>query len=220
MQAKWKWLLLPPALALVLFLGPLRDVAAPKSVHSTAAPAASAANPGTNDANPSAAATARGPAEFPGLWQVGSTLLGVLLLGGVGLAVLARCKGRGLGGAAGPVSVRQSLRLSPRHRLHAVVLEGRLLLVGECEGNLAVLHTGTDPEVLADEARVAGRDDDGAVPRDMILPAVPPRRLPPRPRQPLPDPAAAAAGQPATGRNTLADFQALLRKLRPERVAQ
>ncbi len=166
MSIRNKWLLLPPAAALLLFLGPLRvDPAAP----ATAAPAITAT-----------------PAETPGiavprtpdLWQFGSTLIGVILLGAAGIFVYARSRTGARTGGPKVVAVRQALRLSPKHHLFAVEYDERLLLLGASDGRITLLHDGRLPERAADEALVAARvdevladdDEDGAVPKDLVIP--------------------------------------------------
>lgn len=196
MKAKYRWLLLPPALALVLFMGPLRQPA-------PAAETTTANTPSTESAEPE---TGTGP-ELPGLDQVAFTLVGVLLLGAAGIAVYARIHGHKSGGAAtGLLSVRQSMRLSGRHHVHAVQFEDQLLLLGECDGQLSVLHAGPDANADADEGQIARRDaeeeDEGAVPIDLVIP---------RPAKPSPQRKKAAAAALKS-----ADFQTLLKLARRE----
>lgn len=199
MSSKWKWLLLPPAVAVVLLLGPLRG---PEDKHQATATGTPATVPA--DATNAGAPKSTAPA-VPDAFAVGSALIGVLLLGGAALALFSRLRG---GHAAGDkiVSLRQSLRLSPRHRLHVVELDTRLLLVGECDGNLCVLDRGDAPEAAADErtlrARAADEEslDEGATPRDLVLTPQPARRRAPTP--------------PRTAGTALADFRALLRRAR------
>lgn len=195
MATHHRWLLLPPAVALLLVLGPLSMQDAGPGTGSTPDPVPDpAAGTGARPALP------RGPDP----WQLTSTLVGVLLLGGVTLFVLRRAR-RGAtpaGGAA--IVLRQSLRLSPRQTLHAVEFEGRLLLVGEGERGATLVHAGAPADPAADDAAVAERalpdEDDGAVPRDLILP---------RPARPPAPPRTAAPA--ARGRERLLhDFRSLL----------
>ena len=179
MQSKMKWLLLPPAIALVLFIGPLQS----QSTSTTErAPAESART--TRTALP----------EMPSAWQLASTLLGVLLLGGVGITVLRRTqRGRPIGDGE-YVVLRQSVRLSQKHAIHAVEFNNAVLLVGECDGNLSVLQGGApvvdaatdEAEILARPGIDEGDPDGGAVPRDMVIPrpAAPARAQPSRPTNP------------------------------------
>ena len=175
MQANLKWLLLPPALALVMFLGPFganpreREPAATTPAEPAAGPAA---------AGPSAERPAPRASFAPSLWPVGSTLLGVVLLGFATL-VLARRLGRSDRGAERLITLRQSLNLGPRQRVHVVQFEDRVLLLGESNGHLVVLDNAADVQAAADDRRVAGRGaerdlEEGAVPRDMVLPSRPP----------------------------------------------
>jgi flagellar biogenesis protein FliO len=176
MRGKYPWLVLPVAAALILFLGPLR------------------ARP-TQPGKPVAASA-------PGTLEVLSTLAGVLCLGVVGVMVLARFTRRGRGaGAGGALALRESLRLSGRHALHLVQLEDRILLLGECDGRLAVLDRAQAEPQLAAEAELAAREaeplEDGATPRDLVIPR-PAAPMHKRPAEPKPLGTA------------LADFQRLL----------
>lgn len=195
MNSKWKWLLLPPAAAVVLLLGPLRG--APE------------AKPDPEPARPASPAQTGGKTAAPGLpdvFTVGSALIGVLLLGGVGLALFAKLRG---GSTTGDrvVALRQSLRLSPRHRLHVVELDARLLLLGECDGNLTVLGRSEAPEAAQDERTVAARANDermleeGATPPDLVL-------------RPHPGNRRRESSPPRTANSALTDFRALLRRAR------
>lgn len=180
MQSKFKWLFLPPAIALVLFLGPLQSGAGAGTKPVTEAAAAQDTRSTSGNRNGTVGRPGTTPVqgsaipEMPGGWQVMSTLVGVLLLGGVGLALFKRAKS-----ATGPregefVSVRQSVRLSQRHTVHALEFDGAVLLVGECEGNLSVIQQGgAVPDRARDEAEIRSRydeEDEGAVPRDMVIP--------------------------------------------------
>jgi hypothetical protein len=194
MQAKYKWLLLPPALASVLMLGPLRPPAPAAAAPATAAPAA---------------APAAQPAD---LWPATSTVIGIVLLGTAGCLAFARVNPRKRQPGADLLALRQTLRLSGRHAVHALQFEDRLLLIGECEGSLRLLEHAPDADAAKDEARVADRveppEEDGAVPRNLVIPTPPVRRQAALPKPPVARKTAAAAAP----RN--ADFQALLRLAR------
>ena len=188
MHAKYKWLLLPPAIALLLFLGPLRDQGTAAS--SSPGSATTIEQPGS------------GIPDAPSIGQVASTVGGVLLLGAVVIILLARFRGRQNGGAEGPLSIRQSTRLSTRHTVHVVQFDDRLLLLGECEGQLTVLSGSEAATELADDRHIAARaDDEGAVPRDLVIPRQQ-KRLPKRPRQ--------RAEDPTTPTAATANFKSLL----------
>ena len=195
MQARYKWLLLPPAIALVLFMGPLRRVGLPSA--------------GTELAQQTEGEVGRGIVPMPDAWQVTSTLLGVLLLGGAGIMLLARLR-RGSSPRSGDLmSLRQSLRLSARHSVHAVQFDNSLLLLGECDNSLCLIKLGRDPEQLEDEERLAAREADeeeGAVPRDMVIPrpGVPTTKL-------LRPPETPRAGR---SRPSLDEFKDLLRRVK------
>ncbi|HEX6812191.1 MAG TPA: hypothetical protein VF384_11250 [Planctomycetota bacterium] len=170
MHAIPKWLLIPPLVAALVVLGPL-------SMQSNA-------TDGSNEP----------------VWQlttalIGITLAGVLLLGAS--AWLSRRRQRGSAHPPGPkvVSLRQTLRLSPRRAVHALELDGRIVLVGEHERGLALLEAGRLPASTGDD------EHGGAVPRNLVLP---------RP-QPMPArrPPAAVRARQGHGLN---DFRALLQE--------
>lgn len=162
MQARYKWLLLPPAIAVVLLMGPLRQTVSPTS---TPAPQAE------SEASP----VGKGIVPMPDAWQVTSSLFGILLLGVAGIMLLARIRKGPAARVGDLMSLRQSLRLSNRHRLHAVQFDDNILLLGESEGRLNLLRLGRDPEQIEDDEELGSRDaeDGGAVPRDMIIPRPP-----------------------------------------------
>lgn len=220
-----KWLMIPPAAALLLVLGPL-TMRGPGSE-----PTAAAAAKPTGPAGPSAGGTAENGAEngsaigamlpkTPDLWQVGSALVGVLLLGAVAAIGLRRMRGGAApirGQKAKVVTLRQTLRLGQRHALHAIEFDDRVLLVGESERGLTLVESGKLPDALGDEVEAANRaaellesalvvDEDGATPKNLVIPRPeqPNRKLPRPPVSPVPGRQAAS---PA-----LNDFRALLQK--------
>ena len=223
-----KWLLVPPAVALLLVLGPLSmqggataDPAAERAAALRAATAplrddgagteTPAADANTTRSNPRTPAAPR----TPDLWQMASALAGVLLLGVVGVAVLRKLRGGASPSGGGSLlTLRQTLRLSPQRALHAIEFDDRVLLVGENERGLTLIDRGRLPNSVADEAEVLARtavqgrvdatvgddDDDGAVPKDLVIPR--------------PPAAARAAADAARERRTarLADFRNLLQQ--------
>ncbi|MFO1076173.1 MAG: hypothetical protein U1E73_00440 [Planctomycetota bacterium] len=125
-----KWWLVPPVVAVLLILGPL-------SMQSPAAPASTP--PSTQSPASAPTETARPERTIalprtPDFWQIGSTLLGVLVLGAAGVFGLRRLRG-GVAPTRGAtiVTLRQSLRLAARATLHAVEFDDRILLVGESD---------------------------------------------------------------------------------------
>ena len=202
MQARYKWLILPPAVALVLFMGPLRDVGMPP-INDERVPEVS--SQGTSLESE----VGQGIIPMPSAWQMGSTLLGVLLLGGAGIMLLARLRRGPTGGSSDLMSLRQSLRLSQRHKIHAVQFDHRLLLLGECDGQLTLIKAGSDPEAMADEEHLAARgieEDTGAVPRDMVIPR-PGTAVTRRPRPPK-------SGTGSQSHPTVDEFKDLLRRVK------
>lgn len=166
MPAKFKWLLLPPAIALILFLGPLRGGIG------TVAPT----DEGQGSIPPTAITPGEGIPVIPGMDQIISTLLGVLILGAVGIIVFAKTrKPKSSGLRTGLVEHKQTLRVTAKHQVHVLQFDGQLLLLGTCESNMTILRSGESSDATADELALVARDqeeeeEEGAVPKDMILP--------------------------------------------------
>lgn len=223
MKSMPRWFLVPPAFAALLLLGTLSMKGPADTARDT--PASPRQDP-TNESSPapSVGPTAKRDApplpRTPDLLQTASALAGVLLLGVGGVLLLRRMRGtaRAPRGAT-LMSLRQTLRLTPRQAVHAIEFDDRLLLLGESERGLTLLDSGRLPDRAADEADVAARssmpaapttadvapaDDDGAVPKNLLIPrpSSPPRRLPT-------PPAVQPASASAVG---LADFRNLLQK--------
>ncbi|MBX3462697.1 MAG: hypothetical protein KF830_05975 [Planctomycetes bacterium] len=208
-----KWLFLPPAVALLIVLGPLsmqggQAAGSPPAAPTTAAPAI--------EPEPATERTAARPApaapRTPDPWQMGGTLLAVLLLGAGGLLLLRKLRGGAtpVRGGVPLVTLRQSLRLSARQAVHAIEFDDRILLLGEHDRGLVLLDSGRSPS-RDDEGELARRDraaalaadeDDGAVPRNLVIP-----RPPARPATPP------ATPTPPARRPGLNDFRALLQKV-------
>jgi flagellar biogenesis protein FliO len=223
-----RWLFVPPAVALLLILGPMTmqgsGLASPdrsaqqgnSQKGSSLKPAASdgrRAGIGATGEDAPASTTPTLPAT-PGLWQIGSALLGVLLLGGIGIYGLRRLRG-GATPTRGSrlMTLRQTLRLTQRGSVHAIEFDDRILLIGESERGLTLIETGSSADKAEDEAAIAARaaalldaatvDDEGAVPKNLLIPR-PDRPGRATPRQPvLPKP---------TTTPSLNDFRALLQK--------
>ncbi|MFM1871836.1 MAG: hypothetical protein RL398_1258 [Planctomycetota bacterium] len=216
-----KWLLVPPAAALLLLLGPLsmqgNGRTGGTAPATNPAPAATTAAP---DSPALGRASGRSPAapKTVDMFEMGSALVAVLLLGASGIYVLRRLRGGAVptGGTA-LMTLRQSVRLSAKNVLHAVEFDDRIVLVGEGERGLTLLDAGRIPERVADELEVTSRagntidtvvaddEDDGAVPKNLVIPRPaqgPARRAPTPPKNP-------AEPRPQVG---LGDFRALLQK--------
>ena len=119
---------------------------------------------------------------MPSAWQVSSTLVGVLLLGFIGIVLVKRMRQARPIGDGEYVVLRQSVRLTPKQAVHVVEFDGEVLLIGESDGNLNVLQAGAATNRRPDATRPRSSKaahvddlDDGAVPRDMVIPR-PPRR--------------------------------------------
>lgn len=217
MKSMPKWFLIPPAVAALLILGTLSM---------QGGPAASNEPPGTPKTTTAETGetTGRGRREAtplprtPDLTQMVSAMAAVLLLGVGGVMLLRHLRGpaRAKAGAS-LMSLRQTLRLSQRQAVHAIEFDDRILLIGESERGLALLDGGKLPERTADEAEVIARAatqrsvdttvdnaDDGAVPKNLVIP----RPANPLPRR-LPTPPTTRPEAPAVG---LADFRNLLQK--------
>jgi len=106
--------------------------------------------------------------------QIVSTLIGVLLLGAVGIIVFAKMrKPRTRGAGSGLVEHRQSLRVTAKHHVHVLQFDGQMILLGTSDSNMTVLRTAESSDGAVDELELAARDlaeDEGAVPKDLIIP--------------------------------------------------
>lgn len=204
MRIRNKWLLIPPAAALLLFLGPLR-LDGPTAGSPAASPAADQAPANSSASSPTLPRT-------PDLWQVGSTLIGVILLGAAGLFLVGRARQGGKTTGERVFTLRQTMRLGPKQQVWALEFDERLLLLGEHDGKLAVLAEGQLPERTRDEVLVSQRAqaeldlDQGAVPKDLVIP----RPDPAPARRPSASPSAPRERAPAAP--TLGDFRSLLQK--------
>lgn len=216
MPANRKWLVLPPAVALLIVLGPLSMRSADASTEKVApAPVAAPATTPTTQGPTADSRTQPLPLpKSPDLWQITSTLLGVLLLGGASLMVLRKLRAAPATSGTGTVALRQTLRVSARAALHAVEFDGKMLLVGSSDRGLVLLHAANpqadaaeDERTIAARSKVVEEEDEGAVPKNLVIPrpATPPaRRAPTAP--------AAAGVNSAAARTLMDDFKSLLAK--------
>ena len=214
---KWnpRWLLLPPVAALLIVLGPMAMQSGGTTTKTPTTNAQPAKTEGTGTPEPGNRVPT--PPRTPDLWQVVSTLLGLLVLGGVGIFTVRRLRQGPRAGTAAILHLRQSLRLGARQAVHVVEFDDRLLLLGEGERGLQLLHSGRLPEPAADDAEVAARsvgatidtDDEGATPRDLVIPRP---VTAPAGRQPSPPTIARGARAAASRTGALSDFRALLQK--------
>ncbi len=228
LKATPKWLLVPPVAALLLVLGPL-SMTSGAAERQKVLPTAQKPDIGQESgATPATAGRdTKGrvslPPTGPDFAQVLSTLALVLMVGIGGVFALRRLRqgAPAARGGSSVVSVRQTLRLSARQAVHALEFDDRILLVGTSEKGVVLLDQGKLPERVADELEVLSRsqalpvqaagaetEDDGAVPKNLVIPRPerPAVRLPKAPQNPL-APAAATATAPGLG-----DFRTLLQK--------
>ncbi len=189
MKSKYAWLLLPPLMAFIIFMGPMKssDNSPVKANSAQEAPVAKSA------------IGSKLP-ETPSLWQIGTSLAGILLVGVAGIMLFARFKGQGGVTVNGDyLTLRQTLRLNAKQKIYAVECEDQVLLLGESDNNLCVLNARPNRQLVEDAEEVFNREDEldeGAVPRDMIIP-----RMAPKPRQ-----------QKSSA--SLSDFKTLLKRSR------
>lgn len=183
MRSKYAWLLLPPILALIVFLGPLQNLNNNTSPVDNTKTSANTNTGNSPDATASPASARRSEVgsqlpQLPNLWQISSTLIGVLLLGVVFLGLFRKLRENGRVTPGSPLVLRQSLRLSAKHHIHAVQYEDQILVLGACDNSISVLHTGENPDVAEDETTIRERDEEeeGAVLKDMVLPRPDKRR--------------------------------------------
>ena len=218
-----KWLVIPPAAAAVLVLGPLsmRSQVTPNEVNAQERRATTPADDGADqgadqgaDTNPDGLGSL--VPRMPDMWRIAAAGCAVLLLGAGTLLMLRRLRGpTPMTGGSKPATLRQTLRLSQRQALHAVEFDDRILLVGENDRGLTLIDRGRLPESAIDEAEVTRRTvsqpatdeagaDEGAVPKDLLIPR--PGRTRRRPQQ---DKASAVL---SGAEQKLSDFRALLQK--------
>ncbi len=204
MKSMPKWLLIPPAVALLLVLGPLSMQGSSTANAATTAAANLKTQQPEAESGPTAAAQRPGrpvlaAPRSPDLLQMCSALVGVLLLGVGGVMLLRKLRGGAAPSRGSTIaSLRQTLRLSARQAVHAIEFDDRILLVGEHERGLVLLDSGKLPERAADEAEVMARrappaaaaaepdEDEGATPRNLLIPRpeTPSRRIPTQPAMP------------------------------------
>jgi flagellar protein FliO/FliZ len=222
MKSMPKWFLVPPAVAAMLVLGTLTmGNGSPKPIAPKANAAAVADGAAVEQDQASAPAAGRGQTiagpKAPDLGQMVAALAAVLGLGVAGVYVLRQLRGPARASGGIPLlTLRQSLRLSAKQTLHAIEFDERIVLVGESDRGITLIDSGRLPERAADEAEVLGRpagrtldvvaddDDDGAVPKNLVIPR--PEKAPAR-RAPTPPATKADGAQPS-----LADFRNLLQK--------
>lgn len=215
---KWnpRWLLLPLVAALLIVLGPMAMQGGSSGTKTPpVGPTAARGTPEGGGAQ-DPAGRVPSPPRSPDLWQVVSTLLGLLVLAGVGIVTIRRLR-QPRAGTAAILQLRQSLRLGTRQAVHVVEFDDRLLLLGEGERGLQLLHSGRVPGPAADEAEIAARtigatidiNDDGATPKDLVIPRPATLAAARAPTPPVVKPGARA---PIARTGALSDFRTLLQK--------
>lgn len=199
MKSTPKWLLIPPAVALLLILGPMSMSGGDKTTsNQPALVQPSSTQPTTSKPNAGQPVTPNNGADkvnlgslvprTPDMWKISSAFIGVLLLGVGGLIVVKRIRGGVVpSGSTSLATLRQTVRLTAKQALHAIEFDNRILLIGETEKGLSLIDRGSLPDAATDESNVLARQqeesDDGAVPRNLQIPRPdnPPRRIPTAP---------------------------------------
>lgn len=232
-----KWLLIPPAVALLLILGPMsmsggdQSGTNPASQPGNSQPAqptnpVSSNGPAASNSSDPAAGTLKQRAvpgslvpRTPDMWKMASAMVGVLLLGAGALVVVKRMRGGATPqGKTALATLRQTVRLTAKQSLHAIEFDNRILLIGESEKGLSLIDRGSLPEAADDEATVLARqqleqeedDDDGAVPRNLLIPR--PAAKPNAPRKQTQPAQAATPSKADVAIAKLNDFRTLLEK--------
>ncbi|MFT4840945.1 MAG: flagellar biogenesis protein FliO [Planctomycetota bacterium] len=233
MKSAPKWLLIPPAVAVLLILGPMSmgesgdetgsaKTSQPAFGQPTAAqtasarPAARQPEPNGSMLKPRAVAGSLVP-RTPDMWKMASALIGVLLLGAGGIMVIKRMRGGATPqGKTALATLRQTVRLTTKQALHAIEFDNRILLIGETDKGLTLIDRGSLPEAVNDEATVLARqhqeqeDDDGAVPHNLLIPR--PGAAPRAPAAPVPAANAAIPSKADVAIAKLNSFRTLLAK--------
>ena len=153
-QSRYLWLILPPILAAAFLLGPW--------------------GPGQTEAIAPAQlpqeASSRVP-PTPDIWQIASALVGVLVLGISSVVLIAKFKNGSMPSKppreGSLISLRQSLRLSAKQRVHAIEFQSNLLLLAECDGNITILQNTSRSAAETDEWAVRSRDLDEATEKEV-----------------------------------------------------
>ena len=196
-MAKWKLYAVFPALAALFVCAPI--LLSPSGSKNTP--------PDTSGANPIAAL----PSPFEVAFAVGI----VLLLAVAGIIVVRRVQGVRPANASSSIVIKETRRIAPKRSLHVMRAVDRLLLVAESEHGLSLIcdltpQDGAPTEFDIDEADEEAHEDDeeeGATPRDLVLPAQAPRKSPSPQRRNATGNARRA--KPAA----LADFRELLNRI-------
>jgi flagellar biogenesis protein FliO len=228
MKSTPKWFLIPPAIAVLLILGPMSmggsgDKNAASQGSGSANIAAPANSQSTNE--PSKARSVPGSLvpRTPDMWKMSSALVGVLLLGAGALIVLKRMRGGAVAqGKTSLATLRQTVRLTAKQSLHAIEFDNRILLIGESDKGLTLLNQGSLPEAVNDEATVMARyqeaepqEEEGAVPRNLLIPRPETAQQRSKPLAPSAPANAARASTPSKADAAIAklnDFRNLLEK--------
>lgn len=161
-MSKWKWFALIPVLAAALVFGP--------GIFGSGNPSG-----GEAEGRSWEPATGAVPSGAPSMLEV-AACLGLVLVLAVGGMILLRRLQYGTPHAGGTtIQMRETRRLGPKRALHMLRVSDRLLLVAESEQGIHLVAdlTPADPdedvaEPIADDPD--DDDEDGAVPRDLVIP--------------------------------------------------
>lgn len=192
MKSTPKWLLIPPAVALLLILGPMSmgggSSSDPNQSPASAQPAATIPTSGQpastrigggqpngtqpNGSGPNGNATTPNGSDkaigslvprTPDMWKMASAFVGVMLLGVGALIVLKRLRGGATpSGSTALATLRQTIRLTTKQSLHAIEFDNRIILVGETDKGLSLIDRGSLPDAESDEATVLARQEEEA----------------------------------------------------------
>lgn len=194
---KWIWIAVLPVLAAVLVFMPAllagdTPTESPRTkTESTLAARSDAA--GTKRLSKSSTSSS----GLPSAWQLGTSLIFVLVLALAAVLVVRRLQEGGSPTRSdAKIEVRESRRLGKGRAIHFVRVDEHLLLLGESETGVTLLQDLT-PRVGQELSQVHGMgldvsDGDGATPRDLLPPS---------------------ARRATTRSDKLGDFRALLGKL-------
>lgn len=178
---KWKWLALIPLLAIFLVFGPL-------AMSSTKPEEAARSSEGDWRRSGKREAPAVSPLK------VVSSLAGVLLVAVGGIILLRRLQDKASMVGGNAIQIKETKRISPKRFLHVVRAGDQLLLLSNSEQGIHLVSNLTPSDAAPVELE-AETEEEGAVPRDLVLTPMKPSRA-----------------RPVTKKSPLGDFNDLMSK--------